>query len=272
MARYRKLDLRTWNDQKFRELTPLLPSGQSLWLYLVLGPHTTSIPGLFEASEVAMADRLRWPVEVFRKTFGEIYSKGMAKADWEARLVWLPKAVEYNRPESANVIISWAATFDELPECALKWEAFQSLSVFAKTLPKSFAETFGKVFAKVQPIQEQEQEQDSLRAREGVTNGVNESEKGKGYDPDQAWRDVGCDAQAHETWLEYRAQSGDHVAGHTRIANAKFLAGKGSPEAQRAFIDELIRLGFKRLHNPVHGTTEKPAKEGRGAGLPTLNP
>jgi hypothetical protein len=206
----------------------------------------------------------------------------MAKADWEARLVWLPKAVEYNRPESGNVIISWAATFDELPECSLKWEAFQSLSTFAKSLPKSFAETFGKVFAKVQPIQEQEQEQDSLRAREGgncgdppATNGAPPpSAKGKGYDPDQAWRDIeGCDLQAHETWIEYRAQAGDAVPPHTRIVNAKFLAGKGSPEAQQAFVDELIRLQFKRLHNPVHGTTDKSAKEGRiHAGLPIINP
>lgn len=289
MARYRKLDLRTWNDQKFRELSPLLPSGQSLWLYLVLGPQTSNLPGLFEASEVSMADRLGWSLEDFRKAFGEAFAKGMAKADWRARLVWLPNAPEYNRPESPNVVISWGSTFDELPECPLKWDAFQSLKAFAKGLPKAFQEAFGKGFAKAMAkdaCQEQEQKQNSLRAGEPegtcdppaseigrVPPGNGAPGKSGSYDPNQAWRDVvGCDPQAHETWLEYRAQAGDNVPPHTRVVNAKFLAGKGGPEAQRAFIDELIRLQFKRLHNPVHGTTEKPAKEGRSAGLPTLNP
>lgn len=91
--------------------------------------------------------------------------------------------------------------------------------------------------------------------------------------PGEAWRAVeGCDAQAHETWLEYRIQAGDDPPPHVRLVNAKFLAGKGSPEAQRAFVDELIRLQFRRLHDPVHGNS-KPAKEGAGArGLPIINP
>jgi uncharacterized protein YdaU (DUF1376 family) len=106
-------------------------------------------------------------------------------------------------------------------------------------------------------------------AREGDV-----SVKGKGSEgPDHAWRDVGCDAQAHEAWLGYRSQAGETVTPAQRLVNAKFLAGKGSPEAQRAFIDELIRLGFKRLHDPVHGNGNKPAKEGRThAGLPIVNP
>lgn len=166
MARYRKLDLRTWSDQKFRELTQLKPSGQALWLYLILGPCTTNIPGLFEASEVDMADRLNWSLEDFRKAFREASAKGMAKADWRARLVWLPQAPEYNRPESPNVVISWASTFDELPECPLKWEAFQSLKVFAEGLPDAFREAFRRAFAKAMPNQEQEQEQEQKQEQE----------------------------------------------------------------------------------------------------------
>jgi hypothetical protein len=159
MARYRKLDLRTWNDQKFRALSPLKPSGQGLWLYLILGPQSSNIPGLFEASEVALADRLGWSLEAFREAFREAFVKGMAKADWKARLVWLPRAPEYNRPESPNVVISWASTFDELPECPLKWEAYHSLKAFAEGLPDGFREAFGKAFPKSMPNQEQEQEQ-----------------------------------------------------------------------------------------------------------------
>jgi hypothetical protein len=168
MARYRKLDLRTWNDKKFRALSPLPPSGQSLWLYLVLGPHTTSIPGLFEASENSMADRLGWSLKAFREAFREASSKALAKADWEARLVWLPKAPEYNRPESPNVVISWGAAFDELPECPIKWQAHQSLKAFTEGLGEAFSKAFAKAIPKAMPNQEQEQEQEQDREGNGL--------------------------------------------------------------------------------------------------------
>lgn len=162
MARYRKFDLRTWNDQKFRDLSPLPPSGQSLWIYLILGPQTTSIPGLFEASEVTLCDRLGWSVEAFRKAFLEASSMGMAKADWKARLVWLPNAPKYNKPESPNVVKSWGMIFDELPECSLKRQAYQSLKAFAEGWGEGYAEAFREAIrepsVKAMPNQEQEQE------------------------------------------------------------------------------------------------------------------
>jgi hypothetical protein len=151
MARYRKLDVRTWTDKKFRELSPMVPSGQGLWLYLILGPQTSNIPGLFEASQVDMADRLEWTLEDFRRCWSEIEAKGMAKADWRARLVWLPRATEYNRPESPNVVVSWANIFDELPECDLKDEAYQTLKAFAKDMGESFHHAFSRAFHKVFP-------------------------------------------------------------------------------------------------------------------------
>jgi hypothetical protein len=186
MARYRKLDLRTWNDQNFRELSPLPCSGQSVWLVLVLGPQTTNIPGLFECSEVAIADRFGWELEAFRKAFLEASSRGMVVADWKARLVWLPKAPLYNKPESPNVVKSWGTMFDELPECGVKVQAYQSLKAFAEGWGRSFEEAFHEAFrkpsAKAMPNQEQEQkqkqeqEQTPTGARENVSC---ETENGK---------------------------------------------------------------------------------------------
>ena len=170
MARYRKFDLRTWNDEKFRALTSFPPSGQSLWIFLLLGPQTTSIPGLFEAADVVLAHRLRWPMKAFREAFREVSAKGMAKADWEAGLVWLPNAPRYNKPESPNVIRSWGPIFDELPECELKCEAYQTLKAFAQGWGKGYAEAFREALrepsAKAMANQEQEQEQEQEWGRE----------------------------------------------------------------------------------------------------------
>jgi hypothetical protein len=40
MSRYRKIEVRTWSDEKFRELSAIPPSGQGLWFFLLTGPHT----------------------------------------------------------------------------------------------------------------------------------------------------------------------------------------------------------------------------------------
>jgi uncharacterized protein YdaU (DUF1376 family) len=68
----------------------------------------------------------------------------------------------------------------------------------------------------------------------------------------ERWRDVEtCDQVAYQTWLDWRASENDTVPDRVRIQDAKFLGGKGSPAQQREFIDKLIRLRFKRLHDPI---------------------
>lgn len=57
-GRYRKVHTRLWADEKFGELSALAPSGQALWLYLLTGPHTASIPGLYRVSVLSLSDQL----------------------------------------------------------------------------------------------------------------------------------------------------------------------------------------------------------------------
>lgn len=167
-SRYRKVEVRTWGDEKFRSLSALPPCGQGLWLFLITGPHTGPIPGLFRAGRAAMAEELDWELEAFDKAFQEVFHQGMVKADFKARVMWVPNAIKHNRPESPNVVKSWAAEFDLIPECDLKREALEHLraSVYAlgEAFGKAFNETFGKPsgkpLAKAMPNQEQEQEQE----------------------------------------------------------------------------------------------------------------
>ena len=80
VGRYRKVEVRTWGDEKFRKLSPMLPSGQGLWLYLMTGPHTTAIPGLSRVGRAALAEELGWTQEAFDKAFAEVFEQDMAKA------------------------------------------------------------------------------------------------------------------------------------------------------------------------------------------------
>ncbi|WP_175837070.1 hypothetical protein [Burkholderia anthina] len=180
-SRYRVIEVRMWADQKFCELTPIPPSGQGLWVYLLTGPHTGPIPGIFRAGRAGLAEELGWEQEAFDKAFGEVFAQGMAKADWQAKLVWIPKAVDCNRPASPNVVISWGKEWPQIPECALKLEAYELLKANIHGLGEAFGKAFDKAFAKPivkasgkafemasgkpSPIQKQEQEQESTNSR-----------------------------------------------------------------------------------------------------------
>ncbi len=142
MSRYRKVEVSTYGDDKFRRLSPIPPCGQGLWLYLITGPHTTAIPGLFRAGRAGMAEELGWPIEAFDKAFQEALAQGMVKADFEHRVVWLPNAIKHNKPASPNVVTSWAASLELIPECGLKTEAIAGITAFLGILSPPYLQAF----------------------------------------------------------------------------------------------------------------------------------
>ncbi|PJA20842.1 MAG: hypothetical protein COX62_04015 [Deltaproteobacteria bacterium CG_4_10_14_0_2_um_filter_43_8] len=182
MSRYRKIFIKMWGDGKFRNLTLSGPNGQTLWFFLLTGPQTTRIPGLFSSGEAGFAETIGWPIEGFRKVFREVLTQGMVRVDWKARLVWVPKAIHYNRPENPNVIKGWKDTWDEMPECALKLEAWRELQSFIEGLGEGFLKAFEQSCLepslKTLPNQEQEQEQEQefIPPSEGRTKSPNQKE------------------------------------------------------------------------------------------------
>jgi hypothetical protein len=147
MSRYRKIEVRTWADENFRDLSPMPPSGQGLWFYLLTGPQTSQIPGLYRAGRAAMAEELGWAQEDFDQAFNEIAAKGMVMADFSARLVWLPNAMKHNEPESPNVVRSWRVELDLLPECPLKRTALAHIRGLLQEKGPSFAEAFDEILS-----------------------------------------------------------------------------------------------------------------------------
>jgi len=209
-GRYRKVEVRTWGDEKFRALSSIPPCGQGLWLFLITGPHTGPIPGLFRAGRAAMAEELGWDVEAFDKAFQEAFQQGMVKADFKARVMWLPSAIRHNRPESPNVVRSWAAEFDLIPECDLKREALESLRASIHALGEAFGKAFEEAFTKPSPKpsvkpspkamanQEQEQEQEKKKRAKPRAAPVSI--------PVEALIEAGFDGQTAADFLDHKAQ------------------------------------------------------------------
>lgn len=145
---YRKVKISMWDDTKFQQLSPLPPSGQSLFIYLLTGPCTGIIPGLFRAGRAAMAEELGWDIEDYDLALGELITLGMVKADLKARLFWVPNAAKHNAPNSGNVVKAWANAFNYLPECELKWEAYEVLQAACYGVSKAM----GKAFDMAMPL------------------------------------------------------------------------------------------------------------------------
>lgn len=156
MARYRKIDTRTWNDLKFNLLSD---DGKLEFFLLLTHPHLLPI-GAMRGTIAGLASEIHWSTERFQKGFYEIINNNMVKYDEQASFIWLPNFIKYNLPTSPNVVRSWDEYLDYLPECSLKDELIFAVAAFVDKLSGSFREALPKAFAKALPNQEQEQEQE----------------------------------------------------------------------------------------------------------------
>ncbi len=159
MSRYRKVDPRIWNDEKFRALSN---KGKLVFFMLLTHPAVTAL-GAMRGSVAGLADEMGWPVEAFREAFNDILHQDMVEIDPKACLIALPNFVRYNRPESPNVVKAWIGSLDLLPECELLERVVQRAEDALQDMPVSFQQAFAEAFDKPMPYQEQEQEQEQKK-------------------------------------------------------------------------------------------------------------
>ena len=74
-----------------------------------------------------MAEELGWTQEAFDEAFREVFRLGMVEADWKARVVFIPRSIKCNPPQSPNVVTGWVGEWHLIPECELKRNAYQVL-------------------------------------------------------------------------------------------------------------------------------------------------
>ncbi|MDX2165006.1 MAG: hypothetical protein SFW07_06295, partial [Gammaproteobacteria bacterium] len=122
MARYRKIETRIWNDQRFNSLTV---DAKLLFFFLLTHPNLTAL-GAMRVSILGLAGELNWSERKLRHALRQVLDKKMVKYDQSSLFLWLPNFLKYNFPESPNVVKSWEQSLDYLPECDLKAELMDS--------------------------------------------------------------------------------------------------------------------------------------------------
>lgn len=183
MARYRKIDPRIWNDEKFASLSH---EGQRAFLFILTHPSMTSL-GAFRATKEGIEAELGIDAKGFAKPFQELLSKGLIKYDESCFLVFAPNFLKYNQPENPNVVKGWAGCLDLLPECPLLAEVLQRAKSCASANSKTFkafsealgrvtetlSERYAKQLSKGLAIQEQEQEQEYIDVSNETSSSAN---------------------------------------------------------------------------------------------------
>ncbi|MFR1027713.1 MAG: hypothetical protein ACLSE8_15555 [Parasutterella sp.] len=81
MARYRKIDVRMWNDRKFRELSD---NAKLAFILLLTHPDTTQI-GTIRTRVSNLADELGWQRDAMSHAIQEVTLNGMIDADERGR-------------------------------------------------------------------------------------------------------------------------------------------------------------------------------------------
>lgn len=150
-GRYSKVSRRMWVDEKFLRLSAPKPNARTLWERLLTGPELGCIPGLFPARLAALADALGWSAAATSRCWSEIDREGMAEADWQRGLIWVPKAIEHNEPESPNVVRGWRTAWQELPDSPLKDRAHAALMLYLGSMGEPWAKAFAEATGKASP-------------------------------------------------------------------------------------------------------------------------
>lgn len=117
---YRAVGIDEWDCPEIRDLPPFAPGPRALHVAFLVGPGTTIIRGVIVGGSAALAEHLDWTRDELLAAFSELERRGIAEADWRARLVFVPHLLRRNRPANPNVVKHQRKFFDRLPACDLK--------------------------------------------------------------------------------------------------------------------------------------------------------
>ena len=156
-AKYKKIDPRMWNDEKFRTLT----SEEKLIAIYAITAQSNRI-GLFVFSISRGAEDLGMEIETFRERFGNVCRTLFWVWNESIRTLYLPTWWKYNRPDNPNDLTGCLKDVHDLPETPLLklfWANSTYLSGKVKERFRTFAKRFWNV-SRQEHEQEHEQEQD----------------------------------------------------------------------------------------------------------------
>ena len=116
-----------------------------LGLYLLTCPHRKT-EGLYLLPLGYVAEDLGWSGERLSASLAQLLQQGFAEYDTKARVVFLPHALKYQRPDNQNQITHAVKSVLDLPDTHLKNRllaaAFEYAQAFAQALQQALPQAF----------------------------------------------------------------------------------------------------------------------------------
>lgn len=175
MARYRKVSVEIWNDEKVARLSPW---ARLMFLFILTHPNMLGMGcmratagGLVEELSISLPEGLREGFhEAFRDGLGECLGEGIVKIDQKSSFLCLPNFLRHNQPENPNVVTSWAKLLDLIPQCEAQREYFQRVKWFLEGLSEGYAKALVKAFPKAFPKGLPEALPESVNSEQGAVS------------------------------------------------------------------------------------------------------
>jgi len=134
---YQKIEVKIWNDKKFRELSG---NAKYLFLYLLTSPHSNSI-GLYVLPKGYILEDLNWDFERLGGPFGELLDKGFIGYDETVRVIFIKNQLRHRPLENPNQVAGALKVLKALPKTPLFSMLLERLD---KPLYKPLGELLGE--------------------------------------------------------------------------------------------------------------------------------
>lgn len=113
------------------------------YLRFATGEAIGPIPGLYRAGVGRLSELFKWPIESIRLYFDELEQNGLLEHDPDNLIVFQPEIMTFNPPRTPDWIGPWASEWATLPDCQLKWGAWEhARGLMAKRNNKGFLKAF----------------------------------------------------------------------------------------------------------------------------------
>jgi hypothetical protein len=156
MSRYRKIDPRMWDDEKFITLE----RSEKLVAIYAITAQSNRI-GLFKFSPAMAGEHLGMSTEEVTKHFETVCERMGWRFDSNVRVLYIPTWWKYNKPENIPTLRACLSDLHDIAQTHLRSAFIDNTEYLPPFLSKDFEE-FRKAFTKpCAPKQEQEQEQDN---------------------------------------------------------------------------------------------------------------
>lgn len=126
MSRYCKIDVKIWNDKRFRQLN----NAAKLVFFLLLTHPNMSMLGTLRGSKESLAYEINVTSDAMADAMSDVINSGMAHVD-DMGLIFIPNFLKYNPPVSPQSLKNWDSIIENLPECELKNVVCQHVFTFA---------------------------------------------------------------------------------------------------------------------------------------------